>query len=227
MSEERMRILEMVAEGTITSEQAAQLIQALDESADDEVYMEDAEADIEPMVVEADYVDDGPEPAYEAFEPDEPYEVPEMPKSVRRFRSFWYIPLAIGVFITSVSGLLVYAGNQASWHWFWMVCVWMPLLLGIVITMIAAMSRTARWVHVRVKTGQDEWPRNIRISLPLPLRTAAFTVKFFGRFIPGLDEVPIPIDEAIYAVKDSLTPDDPLYIHVDNPGGEKVEVYIG
>ena len=52
-------------------------------------------------------------------------------------------------------------------------------------------------------------------------------MKYFGHFIPGLDDIPIPIDEAIIALQDSLTPDDPLYVHVEDQGGERVEVYIG
>jgi hypothetical protein len=129
--------------------------------------------------------------------------------------------------ITAVSGLLVYAGVQAGWHWFWMSCVWLPLLLGIAIMVFGVGGRTARWLHVRVNTGEDEWPRRIAISLPLPLRTSAWLVRLFGGFIPGLDEIPVPLYEAIMALQDSLTPEDPLYVHVDEPDGAQVEVYIG
>lgn len=239
MSEERMRILEMVAQGTINAEQAAQLIQALDDGADDEfddveaMFPEDVNA-VDPVETfetideaPADEDDEVGHHEEEAARREPASESPEIPQQYRKYRSFWYIPLAIGVGITALSGFLVYAGNRADWHWFWMSCVWLPLLFGIVVMMMSAMSRTARWLHVRVNTGQDEWPRRIAISLPLPLRTAGWLMKVFGGWIPGLDDIPVPVGDAILALEKSLTPDDPLYVHVEDTDGEKVEVYIG
>ncbi len=231
MSVERMQILEMVANGTITAAEAAKLIEALDESAEEGAAYFDPESEAEPV----DQLDTFQvHAAQEGFAGDfEPEDViisagaPEMPGNLRRFRSFWYLPLAVGIIVTTFSALLVFTGNQAGWHWFWMSCAWLPLLLGIAFMMIAAMSRTARWVHVRVNTGQDEWPRRIAISLPLPLRASAWMIKVFGSWIPGLNNIGFPVDEVITALQDSLTPDDPIYVHVEDSGGEKVEVYIG
>jgi hypothetical protein len=103
----------------------------------------------------------------------------------------------------------------------------MPIFFGILVILIGWASRTARWLHVRVNTGQDEWPRRVAISLPLPLRTSAWLMRTFGHYIPGLDDLPIPLHEAILALQDSLTPDDPLYVKVDDSDGERVEVFIG
>jgi hypothetical protein len=213
MTDERMRILEMIEQGTITAEEGADLINALEEL---DLQAEEA--------VEADYEAFEPDPTLSekpAWE-DTPMEpLPDMTK----WRNYWYIPLAIGVVITGISGLLVYAGNQGSWHWFWMVCVWMPLLFGIFLTVASWLSRTARWLHVRVNTGEDEWPRRIAISFPLPIGITAFGMKLFGRYIPGMENV--PLDEAVMAIKDSTNPDSPLYVEVDSPDGEHVQVYIG
>lgn len=230
MSEERMRILEMVAEGTITAEQASQLIHALDESGpeEDEAEYLDAAAAPEETVFEA-ASDAAPEADdFSAGSAQNPSGMAsENMSDFRKFRGFWYIPLAIGIVLTAISGLLVYAGNQAAWHWFWMMCVWVPLLTGISIVVFAAMSRTAHWLHVRVHTGEDEWPRNIKISLPLPLGMTGLFFKAFGKRIPGISDVPIPLDEAISALKDSVSHDDPFYVQVDEADGAKVEVYIG
>ena len=86
-------------------------------------------------------------------------------------------------------------------------------------------SRTARWLHIRVNTGEDDWPRRIAISLPLPIRLTAWGMRVFGHYIPGIEGM--PIDEAILALKDSATPETPFYVEVDEPGGERVQVYIG
>jgi len=216
MTEERMRILEMIEQGTITAEEGAALINALDEQD----FAEEESENLMPELPEPEEpvfaASSEPEPGPESFEP-----MPDLDK----WRHFWYIPLAVGVVITGFSGLLVYSGNQASWHWFWMVCVWMPLLFGIFLIITSWLSRTARWLHVRVNTGEDEWPRRIAISFPLPIGITAFGMKLFGRYIPGMENV--PLDEAILALKHATNPEMPLYIHVDEPGGEQVEVYIG
>ena len=229
MSEERMRILEMVAEGTITAEQAAQLIHALDESgSEDEAEYSEAVAETVEEVYETVF---DAEPEADTFSTSPEEETSGMDTEdmagFRKYRRFWYIPLAIGVVITAISGLLVYAGNQAAWHWFWMTCVWVPLLMGISIVVFAAMSRTAHWLHVRVDTGEDEWPRKIKISLPLPLGMTAMFLRIFGKRIPGISDVPIPLDEAVSALRGSVSRDDPFYVQVDEADGTKVEVYIG
>ncbi len=205
MNEERMRILEMIEQGTITSQEGADLIRALEE-LDDESWHQDPEPEA------------APPPPREGRPPDPP---PDM----TRWRNFWYVPLAIGVVVTGFSGLLVFAGNQGGWHWFWMVCAWTPLLLGIFVITAAWLSRTARWLHVRVNTGEDEWPRRIALSFPLPIGLTAFAMKLFGRFIPGMDQV--PLEEAMMAIKEGTNPESPVYIEVDEPGGEHVQVYIG
>lgn len=241
MSEERMRILEMIAQGTITAEQGAQLIRALDEAESLPAESEPADAGPEDsfapesLEASADFVELFDETETSAGDaPSAPPPAPEATGSsfnpspaLRRWKQFWFIPLGIGAVITMLSGLLLFAGIRGDWNWFWMSCVWLPLLLGIFVIMLSWMSRTARWLHVRVNTGQEEWPRRIAISLPLPLRFTAFILRVFGRFIPGLDDVPIPVDEAVLALEKSLSPDDPLYVNVQDAGGERVEIYIG
>lgn len=239
MDQERLHILEMISDGSITSEQGAMLIQALD-SEGEAGSAEGALPAGEGRVIETTAQDHGAaddsrsEPgspaAEESSEPagaeyeDDGFVPPAAPGV---WRYFWLLSLAAGVAITSLSGFLVFAGTRGDWNGFWMACVWLPLLLGISVIVFSWSSRTARWVHVRVKTGQDEWPRRIAISLPLPLRTAAWFMRYFGRFIPGLDDVPLPIDEAIMALQQSVRPEDPLYVHVQDSGGEEVQVYIG
>lgn len=220
MEDERMQILEMVASGTITAAQAAQLIAALDESGDHPPARSAAPV---PAPAVRDQPADPPNQQAEQNYPD----FPEPPLGFKRWNAFWLVPLGIGVIITVISGLLLSAGIEAGWNGFWLFCIWNPLIFGILVILFGWSSRTARWLHVRVNTGQDEWPRRVAISLPLPLRTSAWVMRYFGHYIPGLDDVPVPIHEAILALQESLTPDEPLYVNVADSGGERVEVYIG
>jgi hypothetical protein len=224
MDEERMKILEMVSAGTITAGQAAQLITALEASArspqlPDRSHSSD-ESDSSDRSSRSDRSNQAGEPnPFDRF--------PNPPLGFKKWNAFWLIPLSIGVAITVFSGMLLSTGIRQNWNGFWMFCIWTPLFFGILVILIGWASRTARWLHVRVNTGQDEWPRHVAVSLPLPLRTSAWVMRTFGHYIPGLDDVPIPIHEAILALQESLTPDDPLYVKVDDSDGERVEVYIG
>ena len=253
MMEERMRILEMIEQGVITAEQGAQLIAAL-ESQVEETRSPPSEAEALAGDAGSDQPDDfestettrvdetnpptgaHPEARFANIPPNQTEPLPEVdpkskataepPPDLRKWRSWWVYPLGIGSGITILSGLLIYQGNQAGWHWFWMVSIWVPLLLGIALITFAWATRSARWLHVRVQTGQDEWPRRIAISFPLPIRLSAWGLRHFGHFIPGMENT--ALDEIILALGDSATPESPLYIEVDEgEGNERVQVYIG
>ena len=82
------------------------------------------------------------------------------------------------------------------------------------------------WVHVRVHTGEDEWPRKIAISLPLPLRPVAWFLRVFGPSIKGFDAT--GLDEVLLALGDNFDEKTPLTIHVDETeNGERVDIVIG
>jgi hypothetical protein len=221
MDDERMQILEMISTGTITVQQAAELIAVLDEAAGSTHLSNWSEPPDSP---------DPADPPDRFGQPDQPdpFDLfPEPPLGFKKWGAFWLVPLSIGVVVTVISGLLLSAGIRGAWNGFWLFCLWIPLVLGILAMLLGWSSRTARWLHVRVNTGQDEWPRRVAISLPLPLRTSAWVMRYFGHYIPGLDDIPVPIHEAILALQDSLTPDEPLYVKVDDRDGERVEVFIG
>jgi len=146
--------------------------------------------------------------------------------NLNRWRRWWTIPLAAGVVITTLSAWLLFLGTANAWATFWMACLWMPLLLGIAIITLAWLSHNTPWLHVRVNTGQDEWPRRVVVSFPIPIRLAAWGLRTFGHYIPNLDAT--DLDDVIIALGKSLTTEDPIYIEVDNgEGGEYVEVFIG
>lgn len=236
---ERMRILEMIEQGVISAAQGAALIRALEGEEAEKI--ERTREDPEPVpLLEPEPVayasltpaKPAPEPGKHALEPPHratAHTTPAPPPTrFARWRNWWYYPLSFGILVTVLSGWLIYVGTQNTWASFWMACIWLPLWLGIFIIVLSWYSHQALWMHVRVQTGQDEWPRRIAVSLPLPLEFGAWVVRTFRSWIPGLPNLDdIPLDEIITAVRQGVKPESPIYIEVEEAGAEKVEVYIG
>jgi len=109
--------------------------------------------------------------------------------------------------------------------WWWL-CAGSLLLMGIPLLTLAAATSRSPWVHVRVNTGQDSWPRRIAISLPLPIRFTAWILRAFGPHMNGLDQT--AIDELLLALDEGVFSEGPIFVEVDeSTTGEKVQVYLG
>jgi hypothetical protein len=217
--EERRQVLEMVQSGKITAEQGLELLKALQEEE------EPAPPMIEPGAAGfAAGAADTPIP--EDLPPSQPSgPPPDLGKDARRWRNYWWIPLWIGVGITAISALFMYLAYESSGFGFWFACTWFPFLIGVAVMALAAGSRTARWLHVRIKQSPGEHPQNISFSFPIPIRITAWFLRTFRHTIPGLDEVP-DMDEMFKALE-NVSPETPFYVQVDEDDGERVEVYIG
>jgi hypothetical protein len=234
MADERTKILEMIEQGTITATQGAELLLALkiddvEQEEQDMLKTDPLPEPDPPPAISQHPIEEIPAPARAAYIPsqEEPTRSNPAPKFAR-WRKWWSYPLTFGILLTIFSGWLLYLGNQNAWAGFWMACIWLPLLFGISVITLAWLSRTSLWVHVRVNTGQDEWPRRIAISLPLPLRLGGWFFRTFQDKIPGIPDMEdIPIDDFINAVQDGVKPETPIYIEVKEKGEERVEVYIG
>ena len=255
-SSERLKILDMLADGKLTPGQAADLLAALgradliEDDFDDAAAFEMDAALAEMVeqvedervsavsVVEAQTGDEhaGGSKAAGWAEP-AAREAPSggskaAPVDMRKWQRWWTLPLGIGGLTVILSGWLLFLGVQREWGWFWMGCLWLPLFLGILLTMVGWLSRTSRWIHIRVDTGEDEWPRHIAISLPLPIRLIVWFLRTFGIHIPKLRGM--DVEMILEQVTSALSPEEPLYIEVDNgtsgadgSGKEKVQIYIG
>ncbi|TET96834.1 MAG: hypothetical protein E3J30_10645 [Anaerolineales bacterium] len=144
-------------------------------------------------------------------------EVPNLPK---RWRNWWVIPFSIG-FAMGVTGW----GLSQLGGWWW-VCAGPLMVLGAIAMILSVATYRSPWVHIRVKTGEDKWPRRIAISLPIPLSLTARILRWRGLFNGGLDET--ALDDLILALEGNLSTDEPIYIEVDEGGsGEHIEVYLG
>lgn len=193
MNEERTKILQMIESGTITAEQGMALMGALG-----------AEGDAQPQ----------PEPSPPPSEPP--------PDLAMHWRHYWLYGVYVGVGLLIVGALFLYAIYASGSAW-WGVCGWPTFAFGVLVTALAAWSRSARWLHVRV-TGADH---HVAISMPLPLKLAAWGLKIARRFVPKFEQT--GIDEVVMGLGDSLDESgDPFYVDVhDDEEGEHVQVYIG
>jgi len=200
-TEERRKILQMVADGKINAEEAASLMRTLEESAEAEV-----------DVLEAAPGSGGAGSGAAEFD-----QVRE------RAKLFALIPLWSGVILTVFSAWWMYSIQQNAGLNFWFFCVFMLFLLGV---LLIAVSGSARWLYVNVDRSQRaDWPKNITIALPLPLGLVGWFLKNFGSHIEGLKKT--TVDEVLMAVSTAKLVTEPLIIHVDDDGGERVQVFIG
>lgn len=213
--EERRQVLEMVQSGTITAEQGLELLQAL--QADDEAQA--LPENIEQQPTADDSTPEQPIPE------DQPRTPPDLGKSAQRWRNWWWVPLWVGVAVTALSGLFMFLAYRSSGFGFWFACTWFPFLLGVAVMAMAAASRTAPWLHVRIRQKEGDSPRRIAFSFPIPLRLTRWFLRTFRHTIPGLDSVP-NMDKMLDSLK-NITPEAPFFVQVDEEDGEQVEVYIG
>ena len=193
MEEERLQILKMVEEGQIGADEAAQLLAALEMPA--------------PEAVEA-------PPGVERERP---------ARRQDHWARFWIYPMIVGG-VVLILGLLVltlvYATGAAA---FWLLCGWLPMILGLVVVLLALWSRQATWMHLRIS---EEGRRKMVLSFPLPLTLAAWGLRVVQPFVPQLQET--GADDVIIALRDSAGQGEPLFIDVqDDEKGERVELYFG
>ncbi len=205
-SEERKKILQMVAEGKISADEAATLMRALDDSAEEEIV----------LVGEASGMGG------------ERSDAPEFDQVRRRANRFSSAFLWIGVIFTVLSAWAMFGIQQNAGTNFWFYCMGMPLFLGILFTTMGAGSKTSRWLYVnvdRTRSKDSDGPRNITIALPLPLGLVSWFLKNFGSRIEKLKNS--NVDEIIQAIAMAKNINEPLIVHVDDDDGEKVQVFIG
>lgn len=216
MDEEQRLIVEMIANGRLTAEEGAALLAAL-------------EGDERPFGGEASPGDDAP-PAGASVSPPPLEGFPTSPEGrvlpdFARFRRLWVWPFAIMAFFTLLTGgwlaLLLFAHSGA----FWLTCAWLMVALSLTGLLLAWMSRSARWLYLRVMPEGEDWPHKLVFIFPLPLGLLSWVLGLVPHWI---DKLPISANdwrELGRQIKQHLTPETPLYIQVDD--GDQVEIFIG
>jgi len=220
---ERLEILSMIESGVITASEGARLLKALEEdefpeSAETELGRGGESSAATDFAAEAEERrDSDPDRLQEVFEPE-----------VEKWRRWWMVPMWFGVGITVIGALLAFWAYQASGFSFWFGCAWVPFFIGLGVIAMAWGSRTARWLHLRIKQKPGERPQTIAFSIPLPLRFTSWILRTFGRFIPDLREKGVDVAAVVQALERTTGPEAPFYVEVDEGDGEeKVQIYIG
>jgi hypothetical protein len=192
----RMDIINRVKNGDLSSEEGARQLEALEfkeEAASDEAFSSEA-----------------------VF----PSESSDPLANLGWWRYAWQIPLWVGVFIITVSGLLLsWAVAQASLFWFY--CAWLPMLLGMLFLLLGVWSRQARWVHIRVHESAG---KRIAISLPVPTRFTGWVLRIVSPFVPAEQRDKLVYVPEILSALSQMK--DPITVEVDEKNGDQVRVYI-
>ncbi len=212
-SEERQKILQMVADGKISAQEGATLMRALNENADEQMEV------IQPPLESGEEAGSG-----WTTERSNATEFEEVRKRALRFAA---IPLWIGVFLTVLCAWGMFEIQLSHGFNFWFFFLTLPLLLGILLIALGGASTTARWLYLNVdRSNQNEWPKQITLAFPLPLGLVSWFLQTFGSHISGLKNT--NVDEVVQAIALTKTIKEPLIVNVDDSeDGERVQVYIG
>jgi len=217
MEESRLKILHMIQDGVISAEEGETLLDALDGDREPGDHPEMARFTETVGSTGAAYpagnTSLGESVVDEATQP-----LPAGPP--RWVRQIWIYPLAGGVLLLALTGvvtaLLVQGGDRLGW----LVCSLPLMVFGALVVALAWWSRTARWLHVRI---HDAGTR-INFSLPLPLRPVAWLARLARPWVPQLRDT--VIDELILSLAE-LGEEDVLALEVNEGEGEEVWVYFG
>lgn len=202
--ESRLEILKKVENGVLTVEEGSDLLGIFDKAQSDSP---------RPEVVK----DGGPP---------EPMEPMEKPKGTGCWKAAWSMILLGGAVLTGFSAYWIYQAYQnKGFGWgFWLS--WIPLTLGILISIGGWILLDSPWMHVRVHSEEDEKKVSIVFSMPLPLRFARWIFERFGQYMPA-EVHQKDIAEMLDALEESLKNGEPFHVQVDDDkDGSKVEVYM-
>lgn len=206
-----MDILNQVKSGAISAEEGAEQMRLLEEQAASTGQGAETPGDSPPPRQAEPPEND--EALYSSLE-----------DSIDRWRRWWMYPFWAGsaVFLLSASWMAVSFTNE---RFFWFACAMLPLLFGLTVLVLAAWSRTARWLHVRInEPGKgSKRPSRIALSFPVPIRLAGWGLRAFGPRIPQLNEKMDMVGPVLESLEKSR---DPLSVEVNEKDGEKVQVYI-
>lgn len=235
-SSARLHILNLIEEGQISAQEGLRWLQELQEGRlPAEIIADDQTSPLEEATTSAANASGFvlPEPAQTSagFDATEAAsraswkQTDEIAPSIRKWKRWWIVPLWIGAAAAIFGGLFMYLAMQSSGYRFWFFCASLPFILGLGLMALAWRMRSSPWLHLRIRQKAGNSPERISLSFPLPLRMTVWFTNTLGRFIPDLPGR--ELSQMIQSINGNLTPENPIFIEVDDGDGEHVEVYIG
>ena len=216
MDEERLIILRRIESGDITIEDGMKILDAIE----GRTYAEEDGQAVEVELPNGSNEQTG-ETGTEVLESQET--APPVDLRDPRWKVWSWVVFGLFVLLTALSSVWIAQGWAAHpWGWgFWLA--WFPFLIGV-LGMITTYN--ARWLHVRIQQAPGEKPRQIAVSLPLPLGLISLIVPLFSRWMPA-EVNGQNLGELLHEMDQSLSGNEPIHIFVNDKDGSKVEVYIG
>lgn len=197
--DEQQEILRMIQHGTISAEQGAALLEAL----------EQPRPELPPA---------GHNMIQQAHR--------KTSQQVPKWKRWWVIPFWTGVAVTVLSSWLIYATWDARGLGAVFFLSWLPFLFGLAVLLLGWNSRTGPWLHIQIRQAPGEKPQQIDINLPLPIQFAGWLLEVVGHHIPGLEAAGL-MEIKTYLKTDKLQKQ-PLQIEInDAESGEQVTLIIG
>lgn len=199
MSVEQEKVLTMLENATINSEEANELLAAMEQA-------------------------DGKRKMQITAVSETPDNIPDMDQ----FRSFWLAPFAVLAGVTSLFALWlrVIAAKRRPGVSLGGIFVFGLFLISLGLTVLMYLSRKSTWAHIRV---QEKDGRKIVISLPIPLGLVSQAVEMARKQAKGEELEKLEMAAAaIAAAQESFSdPDaDPIVINVDDENA-RVQIYFG
>jgi hypothetical protein len=208
--DDKLKILEMLKEGTISVDEASQLLEAVAGTGR-----------FEGSAARTGTAPDGDAATFSKA------------RNMGRFRRLSQIPLAVSLVALIVSGWGAYALRvQADGRRpFWFAVLVGFFAVALMATALSLWATTVPWLHVRVQNSRDEEKRarQIAISLPLPLGLAGWGLRIANRFVDP--DVAGALSAAATLAK-TMRHDlgkrgaEPIAVEVEDED-ERVQVYIG
>lgn len=141
----------------------------------------------------------------------------------KRWARWRWVPFGISTALTVAAAYWIYSGwASRGFGWgFWLS--WIPFIIGV---LGMALTYRTRWLHLRIQQRPGEKPERIAISLPLPLGLVSWATHTFRNYMPK-EVRNADFNEIFTGLHQGVSPEEPLYIKVDEGDGEIVEIYIG
>ena len=201
--ENKLEILRKVEDGTLSVEEGSDLLGILEQSEKDQRSSESVDPSVVPPTQ--------PEPKHEVS---------------GCWKAFWSMFLVVGAILTGFSAYWITLGYERhGFGWgFWLS--WIPLLIGVGLSIFGWALMISPWMHVRVKSKESGRNQVFIFSMPVPFNIAHWVVDHFGRYFPE-NVNPAEILNILNQAELSIQKGEPFQVQVeDDHENSQVDISI-